>query len=413
MRTNFFLTALLILWISLANIAVAENKTGALTLSPMFGGYLFEGDQNIEDEVACGLGLGYNIDQNWGLEGMFNFIDTDFEKKSGEIDVYTYMIDALYHFMPDKKLVPYMATGIGGITFDPDNGKNDTDLLVNYGGGIKYFLNDLTALRADVRHIISFNETYNNLAYTFGLTFLLGGEKKAPALEYKDSDGDGVYDHLDQCPNTPTGVAVDDTGCPLDSDGDGVFDYLDKCPNTPKLLDVDTAGCPLDSDKDGVFDYLDKCPNTPRGVDVDTAGCPLDSDNDGVFDYLDQCPGTPVGADVDIRGCWVLQGVHFDYDKFNVRPDDFSVLDDVVIIMQKNPSLKLEAGGHTDNRGSESYNKKLSENRAMAVMAYFINKGVESNRLSSKGFWFSQPAVSNDTPEGQALNRRVELTPVQ
>ncbi len=413
MKTNFFLTVLLILLISLANNAAAENKAGAMTISPMIGGYLFEGDQNIEDKAAYGLGLGYNIDQNWGLEGMFNFIETDSEKDAGDLDVYMYRLDTLYHFMPEKKLVPYLATGIGGMTFDPNHAKNDTDFLVNYGGGIKYFLNDFTALRADVRHIMSFDETYNNLAYTFGLTFLLGGEKKIPAAAYKDSDGDGVYDHLDQCPHTPADVAVDDNGCPPDSDGDGIFDYLDECPDTPKGTDVDGAGCPLDSDGDGVFDYLDKCPDTPKGATVDTAGCPLDSDNDGVFDYLDKCPDTPAGANVDIRGCWVLQGVHFDTNKFNIKPDAFNVLDHAVIVMQKNPALKLEIGGHTDNRGSADYNKKLSENRARAVMAYFISKGIESSRLSAKGFGFSQPAASNDTPEGMALNRRVELTPIR
>src|ERR1700690_2755146 len=86
-----------------------------------------------------------------------------------------------------------------------------------------------------------------------------------------DSDGDGVVDSLDKCPNTPAGVKVDAQGCPLDSDGDGVPDYLDKCPNTPAGVKVDAQGCPLDSDGDGVPDYLDKCPNTPAGT---ADGCP-------------------------------------------------------------------------------------------------------------------------------------------
>ena len=383
MKTNFVLTGLLILLIGFANNAAAENKAGAFTVSPMIGGYIFEGNEDIENKAAYGLGLGYNIDQNWGLEGMFNFIETDSEKNAGDVDVYMYRIDTLYHFMPDKKLVPYVATGVGGMTFDSNRDSNDTDFLVNYGGGIKYFVNDFTALRADVRHIISFDETYNNLAYTFGLTFLFGGEKKALASEYKDSDGDGVYNHLDQCPNTPQGVTVNAAGCPLDSDGDGVFDYLDKCPDTPK------------------------------GAGVDDTGCPLDSDGDGVFDYLDKCPDTPKGAGVDARGCWVLQDIEFDTSKFNIKPASFSVLDDAVIIMQKNPSLKLEVDGHTDNTGPMNYNKTLSENRAKAVMEYFIKKGIESSRIVAKGLWFSQPVASNDTPEGRALNRRVELTTIR
>ena len=118
-----------------------------------------------------------------------------------------------------------------------------------------------------------------------------------------DADGDGVPDYLDECPNTPTGVMVDAVGCPVDSDGDGVPDYLDECPNTPAGVVVDAVGCPLDSDGDGVPDYLDECPNTPAGVVVDAVGCPLDSDGDGVPDYLDECPDTPIGVEVNEVGC--------------------------------------------------------------------------------------------------------------
>ncbi len=413
MKTNFFLAGLLILLIGLANTANAENKAGALTISPMLGGYIFEGDQNLDDEFTYGLGLGYNIDQNWGLEGMFNFIDTDSEKDAGDVDVYIYRIDTLYHFTPDKKLVPYIATGIGGITFDPDRDKNDTDFLVNYGGGIKYFINDFTALRADVRHFVSFDETHNNLAYTFGLTFLLGGEKKALATGYKDSDGDGVYDHMDQCPNTPQGVAVDDSGCPLDSDGDGVYDHVDQCPNTPQGVAVDGSGCPMDSDGDGVYDDLDKCPDTPKEATVDAVGCPLDSDGDGVFDYLDKCPDTPKGATVDETGCWAFGGeIFFDFDKSELKPAACPLLKEFVNILEKNPEMRVEIQGHTDSEGDEVYNQTLSEKRAMAVKAYLVKQGINSNRLETKGYGSSNPITSNDTKEGRHKNRRVTFAPI-
>jgi OOP family OmpA-OmpF porin len=94
----------------------------------------------------------------------------------------------------------------------------------------------------------------------------------------RDTDGDGVFDHLDKCPNTPRGAKVDAVGCPVDTDadGDGVADNKDRCPGTPRGATVDSKGCPVDSDGDGVFDHKDSCPNTPRGVPVDKFGCPLD-----------------------------------------------------------------------------------------------------------------------------------------
>lgn len=126
---------------------------------------------------------------------------------------------------------------------------------------------------------------------------------EARLRETTDTDGDGVVDYKDKCPNTPKGAPVDVQGCPTDSDGDGVADYLDKCAATPKGAPVDAQGCPTDADGDGVADYLDKCANTPKAATVDAQGCPTDTDGDGVADYLDKCAATPKGAPVDAQGC--------------------------------------------------------------------------------------------------------------
>jgi OOP family OmpA-OmpF porin len=198
----------------------------------------------------------------------------------------------------------------------------------------------------------------------------------------------------------------------MDSDGDGVLDNLDRCPNTPKGVKVDRHGCPLDTDGDGVYDYMDQCPNTPKGVTVDAKGCPPDNDGDGVYDYMDQCPGTPKGAKVNDKGCWVLERIHFDTGKWDIKPDAYPALDEVLAVLESNPVLRVEIEGHTDNVGSEAYNQKLSENRARAVMEYLVKKGVQPERLSSAGYGFSRPIAPNDTTEGRAKNRRVELTPM-
>ena len=196
---------------------------------------------------------------------------------------------------------------------------------------------------------------------------------------------------------------------PLDSDGDGVPDNLDKCPRTPKGVKVDRVGCPLDSDGDGVADYLDKCPGTPKGVEVDKVGCPLDTDGDGVPDYLDQCPDTLKGAPVNSVGCWSIKGINFDYNKWDIKPQYYGLLDENIAVLKKNPSVKVQIQGHTDSSGSEAYNQGLSEKRADSVMKYFVSKGIDAGRLSMKGLGELAPIASNDTPEGRAKNRRIDI----
>ncbi|MBW2171765.1 MAG: OmpA family protein, partial [Deltaproteobacteria bacterium] len=196
----------------------------------------------------------------------------------------------------------------------------------------------------------------------------------------------------------------------MDSDGDGVLDDLDKCPNTPRGVKVDANGCPLDADGDGVPDYLDKCPNTPKGVKVDQEGCPLDSDGDGVPDHLDECPDTPKGATVNSVGCWALKGVVlFDFNKWDVKSEAHGLLDEVVAILKKNPEIKGVIAGHTDSIGPEEYNQGLSEKRAQAVEKYIEEHGIDRDRFTVKGYGESKPIASNDTEEGRRENRRVEL----
>lgn len=170
----------------------------------------------------------------------------------------------------------------------------------------------------------------------------------------------------------------------------------------------------VDSDGDGVPDKKDKCPNTPRGVSVDVFGCPLDADRDGVADYLDQCPNTPMGATVDARGCWTYAAVVlFDINSAEVKSEAYPMLTEAVLIMKKNTDLNVEIDGHTDSTGSAAYNMALSKKRAEAIKDFLVTRGIDPKRLTTKGFGFTKPAASNDTKEGRAKNRRVEFTPVK
>jgi OOP family OmpA-OmpF porin len=392
-------------------ISQAEIKTGVLTLSPMLGGITMEGDQPVDSEgLAYSLGLGYNFTQALGLEAVIGGANLDEEGSGDDADFWNYRLDALYHFMPENKLVPYLAAGVGGYSLDGDD-----EFMTNYGAGLLYFLGENVALRADVRHMIGFNESNleNNFIYTAGFKFQFAGTEQPVKKAPMDSDGDGVTDDLDQCPDTPKGAPVDAKGCPLDSDGDGVFDYLDQCPDTPKGASVDAKGCPLDSDGDGVFDYLDQCPDTPNGAPVDAKGCPLDSDGDGVFDYLDQCPGTPKGTMVDDKGCELKLTLHinFDFDKAVIKPEFKGELDKAAAFVRANSNVPfIVLTGHTDSKGKDAYNMKLSQRRADAVrQALITNYGLDATKLKAKGMGETHPVATNDTEEGRYQNRRVEL----
>lgn len=152
----------------------------------------------------------------------------------------------------------------------------------------------------------------------------------------------------------------------------------------------------------------------PKPTPIAAAPKPLDSDNDGVPDNLDQCPNTPLGATVDARGCWTYAAkVLFDLNSAEVKSEAYPMLNESVLILKKNPNLKVEIDGHADKTGTAEYNITLSKRRAEAVKDYFVSRGIDPQRLTTHGNGFSKPADTNKTKEGRAKNRRVELTPVQ
>jgi len=209
----------------------------------------------------------------------------------------------------------------------------------------------------------------------------------------RDSDGDGVVDGIDQCPDTPAGARVDAKGCPMDSDNDGVYDGIDQCPGTPAGATVDAKGCPMDSDNDGVYDGIDKCPNTPAGTKVDETGCPVE-----VQKFID-------------TGLISTTAILFDLNKATLKPESKVELDKIGSILIQASDLMVEIGGHTDATGSDATNMTLSDARAKAVHDYLEQNfsQIKPENLVAKGYGESKPVASNDTKEGRAKNRRVEF----
>ena len=370
--------------LALTSSGYAQIKPSTFSLTPYIGGYTFEGNQHLKTRPVYGLRAGYDFTRNLGVEALFGYASTDYNGTDAGgaqgTNVYNYRLEGLYHLMPASKLVPFVSAGVGGQRVLYPAGVSDkTRAAFSYGAGLKYFLTERVALRADVRHVLVFDSIYNNLEYTLGLGFVFGAPKPVPipvpAKEVRDSDGDGVPDDLDKCPDTPKGVIVDKDGCPLDSDNDGVPDYLDKCPDTPKGVQVDENGCP-----------------PPAPVTAQKAAAAM----------------TETEAQMLEKGRVTLN-VEFDTGKTLVKPRYNKEIEKVAEVMKKYPELKVVIEGHTDNIGGAKYNQNLSQRRAEAIKNVMVKKyKIEASRLTAKGFGFSKPIADNKTKEGKQKNRRVE-----
>jgi outer membrane protein OmpA-like peptidoglycan-associated protein len=243
-----------------------------------------------------------------------------------------------------------------------------------------------------------------------------------------DSDGDGIMDDVDQCPNDAEDFDgfQDEDGCPdLDNDGDGVLDVADGCPLDPEDIDgfEDEDGCPdPDNDGDGILDVDDQCPDEPGTLE--NHGCPdPDRDGDGVPDRVDNCPDEP--GTVENHGCQeaqlvvigagrleILEKVYFKLGSHKLQKRSFALLDNVAKVMNSHPEIEqIRVEGHSDATGSLKFNMRLSKQRANTVVRYLVGRGkVSKQRLISEGFGPTRPLVPDaKTKQERAQNRRVEF----
>ena len=227
-----------------------------------------------------------------------------------------------------------------------------------------------------------------------------------------DSDGDGIEDAKDACPNEAGSMEMN--GCP-DADGDGVADKDDACPNEAGLPAL--SGCP-DADGDGVADKDDECPS--EAGPAENNGCPWpDTDGDGVLDKDDECPDTAgtvanngcpeVTEEVQAQLNEYARTILFDTGKASLKPESTRVFVDIIRILDQYPNSRFTVEGHTDSVGSNSLNQKLSEERANSVRDFLINEGIDASRLEAVGYGEERPIATNNTRAGRTQNRRVEI----
>ncbi|RKD88217.1 OmpA family protein [Mangrovibacterium diazotrophicum] len=357
--------------------------------------------------------LDFYISQNFGLAN---------NKIESNLDVSLTTIAVRYKFyngiiLPESSVLkPYVFAGPGYIS---DNNVNKINF--NLGLGAKYPIKRNISLYAQVgyvngakvnEHIETWSDdnvvvdrlvpTYRDNLWkaTVGIEITIGGSK--------DSDGDGVPDKKDKCPNTPRDVFVDENGCPIDTDNDGVIDHLDECPTEPGPSS--TSGCP-DADGDGIPDKDDACPDVKGKKEFN--GCP--DPNAKKEDEKKTEPSQMTAAEavksgnmrvLDIK----VRPVYFVVDQSYLTDYTKNKIANLVDMLLKNPAYLVRLWGYTDDLASADYNQKLSEKRAESVMRFMTSMGFDRSRIvSTNGLGEENPVAPNNTEQNRRLNRRVEF----
>ncbi|SMC41788.1 OmpA family protein [Cellulophaga tyrosinoxydans] len=376
--------------------------------------------------VSRFVGGGFSVGARGSLNRISKLGDTSVD------DLSYYGVDGTikYNFLKNTVIDPFVEIG-GGYTWVDEIGAG----TANGGLGLNIWFTENIGLTLQSTYKHAFEDYLpKHFQHLAGINIKFGGT---------DTDGDGIYDKDDACPEVAGLEAFN--GCP-DADGDGIEDSKDACPNEAGSKEMN--GCP-DADGDGVADKDDACPSEAGSAalngcpdadgdgvaDKDDAcpseagpaankGCPyLDKDGDGVLDKDDMCPD--VAGTAANKGCPEVteevqkklndyaRTILFDTGKSSIKAESTSVMVDIITILKEYPNAKFTVEGHTDSVGSAKLNQSLSESRALSVKEFLVDKGIEEFRLSAIGYGEEKPIASNATRSGRTQNRRVEINLVK
>ncbi len=355
-----------------AAVAVTLYASGALAqtmdydnryyLVPSVGAVDTDNKRNTDNAGMIGLGFGKLLTPNFSLEGDVNRYSADLDGGSGSWSVRGIDLAGRLFFGDSESLRPYAMLGAGTVRSNRSGSHSANGLDFKTGLGIQSVFTDRLSGRFEAIYrytqdnkSIPSDDNYADIVANFGLVVALGEAGAAPMVS----------------------EAAQDLGTPK-------ADMVEEMPAAEEAM-PESMPMANDDDKDGVENAMDKCPTTPNGEMVSkSTGCPIEE----VID---------------------LRGVNFDFDKCTLRPDAITILNNAVDVLKGN-EIVVSVEGHTDSRGSDAYNQKLSECRANVVKTYLDKNGVAAGKISgASGSGETKPIASNDTDEGRTQNRRTEL----
>lgn len=417
------LTLLSILFLS--HPSFAQTKHPAILEVHYFGSD-FKRRTILSQDAVPGLGLTFIKGFRKGLDWVFtadgSFPDSASKGKTDKQKNLLLEFQAALRAQGQVQTLPmhlFVSAGPGIATY-----AGNVNLFLAPGAGVQLHWKSIYFITNLQYRIAITGKLNSHTFYSMGIGSILSRQRNKPAPRQiipvpvvnkpRDTDGDGIYDSTDACPDIPGLIAF--AGCP-DADGDQIADKDDQCPTVFGILRY--KGCPPpDRDGDGINDEEDACPETPGFIKY--KGCPIpDTDGDKINDEEDRCvtiPGIrenfgcpPVELALVEQFNKAARNVFFKTGSYELLPASFKALDEVLELLKKHSALRLTIEGHTDNVGKPDANQLLSEQRAAAVSAYLRSKGVDPARLQAIGFGADQPKTDNNTSRGRATNRRVEF----
>jgi len=373
------------------SLALADQKK--YEISPMIGYNFAEGNLNVKDDAypVGGLELQFNtpdskISPEFSIlysQGVDYKSHTDAKYKPGQdTKVARGAFNGVYTFDAMSAVVPFAKLGGGIEKISNRNYSVDNGFFFDAGAGAKVPFTENIALKLEAIYMAKIGTNNagfadSNLVTMIGLTFAFGDQKA------KEAPKPVVVKEVAKKEPVKAAPVAAVVAAPVIIDGD--------------------------DDNDGVLNSVDTCPKTVAGVKVDTKGCNADLDNDGILNENDSCPNTVAGDAVNSDGCpkAIALQVNFENNSDTIKAESEAQIALFADFLKKYSNYSAKIIGYTDSRGSASYNQKLSEKRANAVVSDLVSRGVDAKQLSAVGKGENNPIADNATAKGRAQNRRI------